>query len=237
MHVLGCGIICRHHGSSLSVQLEFCRTGDLSSASWLWDRRVVCSFWYSCRAHPVGIPWSMLVSVEYFWSIGTMFTAALAWGMLDSMGWRWFVGFCSIPVVLALCGFFIMPESPYWLLTQGRNAEAMDVLRRLGALNGTCRIFRWSNWHWRLFANSRGSLDAIFLDFDPIVIPMLNKVQNTISEYIKCEKIFVAIIELRMYSACNVWRWNSLWVSTSMKHLQLWVKRRNCMWGGVQCPF
>eukprot|EP00041_Stephanoeca_diplocostata_P019343 m.416233 g.416233 ORF g.416233 m.416233 type:complete len:596 (-) comp21277_c1_seq6:136-1923(-) len=78
----------------------------------------------------------MLVSVEYFWSIGTMFTAALAWGMLDHMGWRWFVGFCSIPVVLALVGFFIMPESPYWLLTQGRNADAMNVIRRLGALNG-----------------------------------------------------------------------------------------------------
>lgn len=30
-----------------------------------------------------------LMSVEYFWTVGTMFSAGMAWIMLDSLGWRY----------------------------------------------------------------------------------------------------------------------------------------------------
>jgi hypothetical protein len=77
-----------------------------------------------------------LMAVEFFWSIGTLFTAGLAWGLLEELGWRWFVGLCSAPVLMALVGFCVMPESPHWLVTQGRTAEALCVMQRAAKLNG-----------------------------------------------------------------------------------------------------
>lgn len=76
-----------------------------------------------------------LMAVEFFWSVGTLFTAGLAWGLLEDLGWRWFVALCSVPVLLALAGFMMMPESPHWLVTQGRQAEALRVLQRAAVLN------------------------------------------------------------------------------------------------------
>lgn len=78
----------------------------------------------------------MLMFVEYFWSIGTIVAAGIAWAMLEQWGWRWFVGLCSIPVCLALLGFTILPESPHWLLNQGREREALLVLQRCAEING-----------------------------------------------------------------------------------------------------
>jgi hypothetical protein len=56
--------------------------------------------------------------------------------MLEEWGWRWFVGICSIPVLLALAAFRMMPESPHWLLTQHRHTEALRVVQRIARLNG-----------------------------------------------------------------------------------------------------
>eukprot|EP00038_Savillea_parva_P013164 m.209298 g.209298 ORF g.209298 m.209298 type:complete len:608 (-) comp24538_c0_seq1:107-1930(-) len=77
-----------------------------------------------------------LMAVEFFWSIGTLFVAGLAWGILEDLGWRMFVGLCSIPVLLALAGFSMMPESPHWLLTQGRGDEALAILQHAAVRNG-----------------------------------------------------------------------------------------------------
>lgn len=37
----------------------------------------------------------------------------------------------SIPAGLQFIGFFFLPESPRWLLQNGRNQEALQVLRRI----------------------------------------------------------------------------------------------------------
>ena len=68
-----------------------------------------------------------LIFLEYFWAVGTIFVNGVAWACLDSLGWRWMVGLTAIPVVLALPFFRLLPESPHWLLSQGRSAEALQV--------------------------------------------------------------------------------------------------------------
>eukprot|EP00040_Diaphanoeca_grandis_P023112 m.125166 g.125166 ORF g.125166 m.125166 type:complete len:508 (+) comp29111_c0_seq2:189-1712(+) len=79
---------------------------------------------------------SMLMFIEFFWCAGSVFVAGLAWGALEEYKWRWFVGFCSCPVLLSLIAFIFMPESPYWLLSQGREKAALETLKHAAAING-----------------------------------------------------------------------------------------------------
>lgn len=47
-------------------------------------------------------------------------------------GWRWMFAVTAIPSVLFLAATFLVPESPRWLASKGRNQQALLVLERLG---------------------------------------------------------------------------------------------------------
>eukprot|EP00054_Salpingoeca_dolichothecata_P026737 m.192771 g.192771 ORF g.192771 m.192771 type:complete len:580 (-) comp25752_c0_seq3:82-1821(-) len=51
-------------------------------------------------------------------------------GLPTSVGWRWMLGVGAIPPVIILFLVFILPESPRWLVSRERHAEAAHVLRR-----------------------------------------------------------------------------------------------------------
>lgn len=46
--------------------------------------------------------------------------------------WRWMLGVQAIPAALYFSLVFLVPESPRWLIKQGRNVEALDVLKKIG---------------------------------------------------------------------------------------------------------
>jgi putative MFS transporter len=57
----------------------------------------------------------------------------------DTAGWRVLLLIGAIPLVVAVIGWFALPESPRWLLGRGRTAEALDEVSRFeqSAARGT----------------------------------------------------------------------------------------------------
>jgi len=47
-------------------------------------------------------------------------------------GWRWMFGSETLPAVVFLVLLFVVPESPRWLVKQGKNESALGTLTRLG---------------------------------------------------------------------------------------------------------
>ena len=102
-----------------------------------------------------------LLLIEYFWTIGTLYVVVMAYLTLsgvDGMGndkdsstndndnnddleshlnWRLFSMLASLPCTVSIfLGWFLVPESPRWLCTQGRCDEALDIIRKAAVVNG-----------------------------------------------------------------------------------------------------
>ncbi|MHC1478842.1 sugar porter family MFS transporter [Frateuria aurantia] len=58
-------------------------------------------------------------------------TVAYFTGLALDDHWRWMFGLGVVPAILLLSGMVILPESPRWLLIQGRADEARQVLTRV----------------------------------------------------------------------------------------------------------
>jgi sugar porter (SP) family MFS transporter len=55
------------------------------------------------------------------------------WAMalrLDEWNWRWMLGLETVPAVLYFLFLYLVPESPRWLIMQGRDKQALDIMRR-----------------------------------------------------------------------------------------------------------
>ena len=54
----------------------------------------------------------------------------LSWN--GQWGWRWMFAVTAIPAVVFLVATLLVPESPRWLASRGRNPQAIRVLERIG---------------------------------------------------------------------------------------------------------
>ena len=84
-----------------------------------------------------------LVILEGFWAVGTLAVALVAWGL--SLGaaaeaWRWIFLATALPAFVGVWLRLSLPESPLYLLGQGREPEARAVVDRMLAANGRPRL-------------------------------------------------------------------------------------------------
>ncbi|KAL6856115.1 hypothetical protein ACP4OV_018917 [Aristida adscensionis] len=87
----------------------------------------------------VGRRWRDRVSVAglFCFTVGFMSLPALAY-VLRETSWRSMYFWTSVPsLCYSVLLYFVVQESPRWLLVRGRKQDAIDVLRQIAALNGS----------------------------------------------------------------------------------------------------
>lgn len=62
---------------------------------------------------------------------GTFVASATAATLINVLGWRGVAALGAAPLVVALIGFFCLPESLRWLISKGRQAEARNLVAEL----------------------------------------------------------------------------------------------------------
>ncbi|XP_069171909.1 organic cation transporter protein isoform X2 [Procambarus clarkii] len=72
------------------------------------------------------------VLAQAFYTIGFFTAAALAY-MISS--WRWLQVAMTLPALLFIPYYWIIPESTRWLITKGRTAEARNILENAAKVN------------------------------------------------------------------------------------------------------
>jgi SP family xylose:H+ symportor-like MFS transporter len=67
--------------------------------------------------------------------IGILVTNLVNYFLADSGpdAWRWMFGLGTVPSVIFLIGVTFLPESPRWLLKDGQDAKAKEVLNKIGS--------------------------------------------------------------------------------------------------------
>ena len=74
-----------------------------------------------------------------FWMIGNITVAGLAWAIIPHQlawaSWRWFTLACAGPSLAVTLVFCFLPESPKFLLCQGKHDEALELLRTIFSKN------------------------------------------------------------------------------------------------------
>lgn len=71
------------------------------------------------------------LSVQVLFSIGLLFVAIVSVYVVPHWGWRWMFIIGAIPALIAIPMRSVLPESPRWLASQGRNDEADQALSRI----------------------------------------------------------------------------------------------------------
>jgi len=114
-------------------------------------------FTLAAEMFPTSKRGEFITIVSSAWMFGSLFVAAVAWVVLgnDSSGarivaagsWRTFALLCALsPLTAWVSCFVISPESPRFLISSGRKAEAVAVLERT-VLQGQATVRGTEGWY------------------------------------------------------------------------------------------
>ena len=86
---------------------------------------------------PPNVRGSNLILLELFWTAGSMMVIGAAWLLLGSNGWRALIYVTAVPMTLVLVvAFWLLPESPRWLLSKGRFGDAEKIILQAARSGG-----------------------------------------------------------------------------------------------------
>lgn len=72
-------------------------------------------------------------AIEYFWATGVTLLGGIAYGLRN---WRHIQMAISFPLLACLLYCWALPESPRWLISRGRTAQAERILKLIARVNG-----------------------------------------------------------------------------------------------------
>lgn len=78
----------------------------------------------------------MMAWTQVFWVIGWSVAATLGGWFEAVLGWRGILAVGALPAVLALVSWFVVPESPRFLVARGQHARARALADRLATRHG-----------------------------------------------------------------------------------------------------
>jgi len=64
-------------------------------------------------------------------TIGIVVSYLADYSLAGSHAWRWMFGVAAAPAIVLAAGLLLVPESPRWLLADGRRGHAREILRRV----------------------------------------------------------------------------------------------------------
>lgn len=73
------------------------------------------------------------VAIEFGWSTGFVLLPGIAWMIRD---WFWLQLALTVPCVALLSLWWLVPESPRWLITQGKWEKAQEIMTHIAKKNG-----------------------------------------------------------------------------------------------------
>lgn len=90
---------------------------------------------YVSEFAPARIRGRLIVILEAFWAVGWTAAALIGYFVIPASdaGWRWAFALGAVPAVYALIVRWGLPESPRWLASRGRIAEAERVVAKFEA--------------------------------------------------------------------------------------------------------
>ena len=77
-----------------------------------------------------------LVLLESFWALGVLLAAGLAWLIVPRFGWRVLLAVSAVPGLIVFLIRRGVPESPRYLLVNGKTEAAQKVLQQVAEENG-----------------------------------------------------------------------------------------------------
>lgn len=101
---------------------------------------------YFAEFQPKSKRGSMLSFMAAFWTVGNLIVAGLAWLIIPTdigihspaftyNSWRIFLMLCAVPSFIVAGLLFYLPESPKFLLSQGKIDEALSIFRGIYVTN------------------------------------------------------------------------------------------------------